>query len=131
MKKLILFLVLIFTTLNVYAKWVFIGSVNDVMTYVDTESYKKTGSTVRFWELYNFNEPQSINENSQLYLSYKLKAEVNCNTEESSTLALVYYSENDGKGKVINSFHYNDKEYTHIVPDTLGYSIYKFVCKKK
>ena len=33
MKKLFLFLILTFTTLNVYAKWAFIGSTVNVMTY--------------------------------------------------------------------------------------------------
>ena len=38
MKKLILFLVLIFTTLNVYAKWVLVAVGDDSEWYVKTDS---------------------------------------------------------------------------------------------
>ena len=133
MKKLflLLFLSLSFTSLSVYAKWVFIAESESAKTFVDTESYKKTGSTVRFWQLRDYNEPLSKTENSELYLSSKVKTEIDCNTEESMLLAIIDYSDNSGNGKVINSFNYNNRQRTHIVPDSIGYKVYKFVCKKK
>jgi len=131
MKKLFLLLFLSFTSLSVYAKWVFIGEAENFITFVDTESYKKTGSIVRFWELRDYKEPRGIKEINKLYLSSKIKREINCNTEESMMLAIIDYSDNSGNGEVINSFQYNDKQFDHIVADTLGYKIYKFVCNKK
>jgi hypothetical protein len=131
MKNYFLFLILTFTTLNVHAKWFLIGSAENHVSYVDTESYKQTGAIVRFWELRDYKEPRGIAENGKLYLSSKIKSEINCNTEQSTMLAIIDYSENKGNGKVINSYDYNDKDYKHIVPDTMGYAIYKFVCNKK
>ena len=131
MKKLFLFSILFFTTLNVHAKWVFIGEAENVITFVDTESYKRTGPIVKFWELRDYKEPRGIRENSKLYLSSKIKTEINCNTEESMMLAIIDYSDNSGNGEVINSFQYNDKQSRHIVADTLGYAIYRFVFNKK
>ena len=131
MKKLLLFLILTFTTLNVHAKWFLVGSGENLVSYVDTESYKQTGPIVTYWELRDYKEPRGIAENDKLYLSSKIKSETNCNTEQSTMLAIIDYSENKGNGRVINSYHYNDKQYKHIPPDTLGYKIYKFVCNKK
>jgi hypothetical protein len=131
MKNYILFLILTFTTLNVHAKWVLIGSAENVVSYVDTESYKQTGPIVRYWELRDYKEPLGIAENNKLYFSSKIKSETNCNTEQSTILAIIDYSENKGNGNIINSYDYNDKHYKHIVPDTLGYAVYKFFCNKK
>lgn len=130
MKKLFLLLFLTFISLNVHAKWVLVTSTENSFSYVDIESYKRTGHLVRYWELHNYTEPRNTTKNFS-YLSTKSKKEINCNTEETLLLAIVDYSEHHGEGKVINSFNYNDKEYKHIVPDTIGYEIYKFVCNKK
>jgi hypothetical protein len=126
-----IFLFLITISLNVQAEWIFMGSTDNATSYVDTESYKRTGSTVRFWQLDNFLIPQSINGSSKFYLSSKAKKEMNCNTEESLLLAIIDYSENDGKGKVVNSFQFDDKQFRHIVPESIGHTIFKFVCNKK
>lgn len=131
MKKYILLLILTFTTLNTYAEWILMGSTDNATSYIDTESYKRTGSIVRFWQLDNFLIPQSVNGNNKFYLSSKAKKEMNCNTEESLLLAIIDYSENDGNGKVVNSFQYDDKQFRHIVPETIGHTIFKFVCNKK
>ena len=46
-------------------------------------------------------------------------------------LSAILYSENSGNGKVIDSQNFNDKQYSHIIPDSIGYKVYKFVCNKK
>ena len=46
MKKLLLFLVLIFTTLNVYAEWVLVVKTKDKDIYIKTDSIKRIGHMV-------------------------------------------------------------------------------------
>jgi hypothetical protein len=36
-----------------------------------------------------------------------------------------------GFGKVVQSYKYDSKEFEHIIPETIGYRVYKFVCNKK
>jgi hypothetical protein len=130
MKKYILLLILTFTTLNVYAEWFYVTSGETFTSFVDIESYKKTGPMVRYWELRNYKEPKGNFNGTKFHLSSKLKTEINCNTEEYQYLAIINYSENDGSGEVIDSYS-SAKGFKHIVPDSTGYAIYKFVCNKK
>ena len=94
MKKLILFLVLIFTTLNVYAKWVLVAGNEEAKFYVEINSIKQKGNIVTYWELLDYSSMQTWNNLN--YFSAKQKYETNCNTEDSAILYINYYSENMG-----------------------------------
>ena len=132
MKNYILFLILTFTTLNVQAKWIIVTSTETSTWSVDMESYKRNGPIIRYWQLRNYLEPQSDNEGRTFYLSSKIKVESNCHTDEYKYLAIIDYSKNDGSGNIINSHHYNNnKQYNHLVPDSIAYTVDKFVCNKK
>ena len=129
MKKLILFLVLIFTTLNVYAKWEKVVTDEEADFYVKTDSIKRKGYMVTFWEMLDFKSTQKAD--GRPYLSLKMKNEINCDTEENKTLFLAPYSENLGYGMSLEQVNKPDKSFSSIVPDTIEYAIFKFVCSKK
>jgi len=129
MKKLILFLVLIFTTLNVYAKWVLVAENEEAKFYVEINSIKQKGNVVTYWELLDYSSMQTWNNLN--YYSLKQKYETNCNTEESALLYINYYSENMGSGKSVYSLKLEKKDFEPNIPDTSGHIIYEFVCKKR
>ena len=129
MKKLILFLVLIFTTLNVYAKWVIVAGSEEAKFYVEINSIKQKGNVVTYWELLDYSSMQTWNNLN--YFSAKQKYETNCNTEESAILYINYYSENMGSGKSVYAIKLEQKDFQPNIPDTTGYTIYKFVCNKR
>ena len=129
MKKLLLFLVLIFTTLNVYAKWEKIIIDEEADVYVKTDSIKRQGYIRTVWEMIDFKSTQIAD--GIPYLSLKLKNEINCGSEENRILLLAPYSENMGLGKPLEHVKTPNKSFSPIVPDTIAHAVFKFVCSKK
>jgi hypothetical protein len=129
MKKLLLFLVLIFTTLNVHAKWVKVVTNDEADFYVKTDSIKRKGYIITVWEMTNYKSTKTAD--GIPYLSLKMKSEVNCDTEENRILFIAPYSENMGLGKSLEHIENFNKSFTTIVPDTIAHAIFKFVCSKK
>ena len=128
MKKLILFLILTFTILNVHAKWVLVGTNEDNDIYVKTDSIKRIGHMVTYWETLDYKSTQKVDEKE--YYSLKMKNETNCNSEENKTLFMAVYSEPMGSGKIVDSWK-PDNGFRIIIPDSLAYTVFKFVCGKK
>ena len=129
MKKLLLFLVLIFTTLNVYAKWEKVIIDEEADVYVKTDSIKRQGYIRTVWEMIDYKSTR-ISDGIP-YLSLKLKNEINCDTEENRILLLAPYIENMGLGKPLEHVKTPDKSFSPIVPDTIAHTIFRFVCAKK
>jgi hypothetical protein len=129
MKKLILFLILTFTILDVHAKWVLVGTNEDADIYVKTDSIKRIGHMVTYWETFEYKSAQKIDEKE--YYSLKMKNETNCNTEESKTLFIAVYSESMGSGKVIDTWKTDKEVFRVIIPDSLAHTVFQFVCRKK
>lgn len=129
MKKLIVFLILIFTTLNVYAEWVKVAGNDTADMYVETDSIKRIVNKVTYWEMIDYKSIKIAGGRS--YRSLKMKIETKCDTEESRTIYYTAYSENTGLGYVISSFPDSNLIYTPIVPDSIENTVFKFVCIKK
>jgi hypothetical protein len=129
MKKLFLFLVLIFTTLNVHAKWVLVSTSETADFYVKTDSIKRKDYMVTFWEIIDYKSVQKNDEKE--YSSMKIKTEMNCNTEEEKTLFMAVYSGFMGSGNPVDSYKTNKVDFREIIPDTTAYTVFKFVCGKK
>ncbi len=129
MKKLLLFLVLIFITLNVHAKWLIVANDDEADVYVKTDSIKRKGYKGTFWEMIDYKSTQTAD--GIPYLSLKMKSEVNCDTEENRILFIAPYSENMGLGKSLEHFKNPNQNFSTIVPDTIAHAIFKFVCSKK
>ena len=129
MKKTILFLVLIFTTLNVFAKWEKVVIDEEADFYVKTDSIKRKGYMVTFWEMLDFKSTQTAD--GKPYNSVKMKSEINCISEEKRTTFYAPYPENMGLGKPLEHIENHNKKFSIIVPDTINHTISKFVCSKK
>lgn len=129
MKKIILFIILTFTTLNVYAEWIFVVENPSGQTYVLSDSIKQEGDIVTYWEIIDFKSIKKAG--NYQYRSVILKNEVNCNTEQINKLSLAAYTDNMGQGTVIHNTEYKQKDFKLIIPTSTEYVTYKFVCNKK
>lgn len=129
MIKLLLFLVLIFATLSVNAKWLLMNEDDEVSIYIETNSIKRKDNVVTYWKLFDYSVEQTFNNIN--YFSSKEKYETNCNTEEGASLLISFTSAKMGKGKSVYSYKAEQKNFIPNIPDTIGYTIYKFVCKRK
>ncbi len=130
MEKIILFLILIMTTLNVHAKWILVGMHEDANFYIKTDSIKRKGHMITYWEMLDFKSIQK-SESEKQYSSFKMKNETNCNTEESKTIFMAVYSGSMGSGQVIDTFKTVDTGFQDIIPDSVAHKVFQFVCSKK
>lgn len=129
MKKLLIFLVLIFTTLNVNAMWLFVTDADEGSSYLKSDSIRRDNNIVTHWRLLDFKSEKKTSDGKR-FNSIKSKVESNCKTEEHRTIFMVVYSERMGEGKILDSYNRHE-EFTHVIPDTLGHTFHKFVCNKK
>ena len=127
MMKLFLFLVLSFATLSVNAQWLLMHEDDEVSIYIETNSIKRKDHIVTFWKLFDYSVEQTFYNTN--YFSSKEKYETNCNTEEGASLLISFNTEKMGKGKSVYSYKMKQKNFIPNIPDTIGYTIYKFVCK--
>ncbi len=129
MKKILLLLIFTFTTLNVYAEWLFVVENPSGQTYVKSDSIKQDGDIVSYWEIIDFKSIK--NAGNYQYRSVIMKNEANCNTEQISKLYMAAYTDNMGQGTVVYDTEYKQKDFKLISPTSTGYVTFKLVCNKK
>lgn len=126
MKKLNLFLTLIFISSSVHAAWFKIWNSDASEHFIKSDTVKYKGKLkVTFWLLTNNNLPDELG-----HLSYKQKIEIDCNSDQLRMLAQIGYQQTMGSG---TSTRYRKayEEWDDIVPESLGGELYKYLCPKK
>jgi hypothetical protein len=123
MKKL-LFIILLFPTLSFGSSWYLIGANDDHDFYIDKDSIVKSGNEVNYWVKINYKKKDEYGD-----LSEKQNGITNCRTKEETLKYYLTYTEIDNNGKIHRS-GYVPIKWTPIVPDSVGETILKFVCKK-
>lgn len=124
MKKLLLFLIFIFSISPVHAKWVGIFEYDDYATYIEANSLRHRGKLVSYWVMQDFSSLQTNGVFSQ-----KVMFEENCDTGESRVLSIALYSEKMGKGNILPSVPM-DKKWDYVVPGSAGEFMHKYVCSQ-
>lgn len=124
MKKLLFTLILFYSVTTLHAEWLLITTSEPSDSYyVETDSVKYKGKLVSYWQLDNFSSSSGKNYSS------KNKKENNCMSDEFRIVSQIDYSERMGAGDVIGMKE--NAPWKHIVPETVGDKIHKFVCNKK
>lgn len=130
--KHIVFLALPFLLLSAgsaYAEWVTVRHTQAEPThYVDSDTIRRNGAVVKWWELLDYKTVQSVAGAS--FLSVKIQREFDCAEEQTRTLAMTEFSGNMGRGTVVYSDVTADK-WEPVQPDSIGYTLWKIACMKK
>jgi len=96
----------------------------------DPSSIKREGDIAQVWELDNFEQPQTNALGN--YLSAKVLKEYNCKTNELRLVSFSSFSENDGKGNIVNSSSDVpnwDRKMIPIEPNSMATLFPPIVCK--
>ena len=125
MKKLSLFLTLIFISLSVHAEQIKIWVSDTSEHFIKSDTVKYKGKLVTFWLLTNNNYPDESG-----HLSYKQKIEIDCNYDQLRMLAQIGYQRAMGSG-ASTRFRKAYEEWGEIVPESLGGELYRYLCSKK
>jgi len=125
MKKLNLFLTLIFISSSVYAERIKIWESDTSEHFIKSDTVKYKGKLVTFWLLTNNYLPDESG-----HLSYKQKIEIDCSYDQLRMLAQIGYQQTMGSG-TSTRFRKTYEEWAEITPESLGGELYKYLCAKK
>ena len=121
--KVLLFLSLIFSSLNLYAfNWEKVVDVEGDTYYVDLENIKKHNGLIYYWTMYDYLEPMP----KLGFLSGVGKYKVDCEQKKQTWLSLSLYSQNMGKGKLLSDEKPNQTVY--LKPQMPMFKAMEFVC---
>jgi len=107
----------------VAADWVFV-SINDdnATTFGDADS--RTDD--RAWFERRYAKPKKIGD-GEFYNTMKMLEEMDCRGKRSRTLTATWYSKS---GNSIDTITPSYAEWRYVIPDTVGESMYEFVCNR-
>ena len=125
MKKLNLFLVLVFISSSAYAERIKIWESDTSEQFMKSDTVKYKSKLVTFWLLTNNYLPDESG-----HLSYKQKIEIDCNFDQFRMLAQIGYQQAMGSG-ASTRFRKTYEEWVEIVPESLGGELYKYLRSKK
>ena len=116
------------------SRWQAVGYGKSVVVLVDTHSIRRNGSRVSIWANWCYSEPveSSTNYPKSTYLSSKDHITYNCRERTSFTSQSTRYSTIEA-GDVVETLTWVDKieNYRNITPETIGESLFDYVCKTK
>jgi hypothetical protein len=125
MKKY-LFVIFVVIAFNSYAQsnWVYVTTSNSGYDYlVDRSSFQTQGDSITFWYRTNYKQRDKFGD-----LSSKTQRTINCRTREAIIRFSMYYDDIDNNGQLTTSGKSSDS-WEPIPPETIVWSLYKFVCK--
>lgn len=112
-----------------YAEWVrALNNQTDPTLYVDSDTIRRNGTVVKWWELLDYKTVQTVAGIS--FLSMKVLREYDCAGEQIRVLAMADFSGNMANGTVV----FTDFAQSNWVPvqlESMGQALWKFVCGKE
>ena len=123
MKKLLALLFSILISFNSSGEWFEIGESNAGAThYVDTDTIKKHGGSVYFWQLIDRLKPTNTG-----IMSDKTYHQGDCGLNRFNYLSYIWYKQpmGLGSGEVHNP---SDPEWTYPAPNSMGSLILQYAC---
>ncbi len=113
-----------------YAEWELLYRHDDrgETMYVDTDTIRRKGDVVKWWELYDHKTVQTDAGHS--YLSSKVQREYDCAEERNRTLAYTWFSGHMGSGTVVYNSS-NKGKWAPVAPGSVGQALWKAACNKQ
>ena len=112
-----------------YAEWVrALNHQTDPTLYVDSNTIRRNGTVVRWWELLDYKTVQTVAGIS--FLSMKVQREYDCVGEQIRVLAMADFSGNMAEGKVVFS-DFTQSNWVPVQPESMGQTLWKAACGKE
>lgn len=127
MKRLLALLILVSLPTFAVADWTMIQTNEDGNMYIDLDSIQKTGDLVTVLTLNDYYGLQKHHE-----LSSQSKEMHDCKNKKFKALSIHYFSDNMGKGKMIEAFDFNELEtvWSDVVPYSIGELKVNIICSR-
>jgi len=130
MKRLLLIILLFLSSGPAYAEWVAVGGKLEegMGAYADPAAIGREGDLVKMEVLFDFKTIQTKADVS--YLSAKAQMEYDCAEQRFKGLAVMYFSDNMGSGKLLDRSSGKGK-WLPVSPGSLDQTLWKVACGKK
>lgn len=103
-----------------------VRSDDESIDYVILNTIKKQGIKGSLWQIIDFKSDESPRE-----LSRKVRWEFDCTNERMRNSDSTSYTKHMGKGTVVQSLAFPEKEWDAVIPGTYGEELWEGVCKGK
>ena len=127
----IIFILLIVICKAPWAEWEYPSKTSDgkVTIYADKSTIRRSGEIAKMWTLQNYNVYRT-NSQRKKYRSEKALVAHNCKEEIVALISLVTYSDLWGKGNVVDSYTWNERdwEWDPIAPGGTGATQWEIAC---
>ena len=131
MKRLLLGLMLAMTASAASAKWTGVDYDDELITYVDRATIRRSGNFVKMWDLMDNKTAQNSNYAvGNSYFSDKIQFEFDCKEERARTLAITWFDGQMGSGKVVHNTSETSLKWQPIRPESMGETLWKIACGK-
>ena len=126
MKQLLMGLMLLITATAASAEWIFVAQTDQMESYVDDGTIRRSSQFVKLWVLTNFRDPYRGNGDS--YLSSKSQNEYDCKEGTFRNLAIVYFVGRMGNGRTMPIVDEMSLKWRAPAPGTVGEKNWKIAC---
>ena len=125
---LVLITLLVLSSAPAYAEFVkALNNQTDPTLYVDSDTIRRNGTVVRWWELLDYTTVQTVAGIS--FLSMTVQREYDCAGEQIRVLAMTDFSGNMANGKVVFS-DFTPSNWVPVQPESMGQTLWKAACSK-
>ena len=128
MNRLLLGLMLLVTATAARAEWVLVDDGDQIITYVDRSTIRRSGNLVKMWHMMDFKTVQTVEPYN--FYSGTYQVEYECKEETSKNLALNVYSGKVGTGKSLYTYA-KPGDAIPISPRSIAEALWKIACGKK
>ena len=112
-----------------YAEWVrALNNQTDPTLYVDSDTIRRNGTVVKWWELLDYKTVQTVAGIS--FLSMKVLREYDCAGEQIRVLAMADFSGNMATGTVVFT-DFTQSNWVPVQPESKGQALWKAACGKE
>ena len=112
-----------------YAEWVrALNNQTDPTLYVDSDTIRRDGTGVKWWELLDYKTVQTVAGIS--FLSMKVLREYDCAGEQIRVLAMADFSGNMATGTVVFT-DFTQGNWVPVQPGSMGQALWKTACDKE
>ena len=132
MKKIVAVFLLLFCV-NAWAEnWEFVIRSETQEIFVDTDSIRKSGETVRAWSIFNYDVAARAPGTKFDFISERSLFFFDCRRKKMGRAVQVLYSRPNASGDELTTFsgRMSDVRYDDVIPDTIGENFFNFVCSK-
>mgnify|MGYP001253987538 FL=1 len=123
--RIIVSLLLLFSTAPAWAEWTQIGKTTDGVVYVDEATTRKISGHLSIWSLVDLKARGPDGEMSRRYLE-----EYDCKERRSKVLSKSTHAAPMAEGKVLSSYE-RKSAWMYVPPNTASEYALKFLCTPK